>query len=457
MTSEWKRLRGRRVEKAAAELGRIAREFKRRAPASALRLGFENGLELLLDSRAPLRERLLLDPAFDYWLFLWEKHFGVPGPEENWRLQFGLLQGFAAASALAGGRPLETTIVADEHAHVHIYGTPLYVELPKALALAALKLRAGPGGLELRAPGGRVWKASRQALDAHDSRSDLGRGAALRRFPLVAGSMQAAGCGLLLTQGVIMHGLARLDEKRLARFCGSLETALARLGKSAPELREEMLDLVTALVPLADPEKHGSVSSSYVNLRGAVCLSHSDDPLLQAETLIHEFCHQKMNHLLAWDPILMPGQSAQIFWSPWRPDARRLRGLILGAHAFLNVADFLLGCVDEAADERERVQLMCSVARRLFEVEAALESAMGYGTYTEFGAGFMLEMSRRLRTVFHGAQVFPTRLVDEARERVAAHRSAYCLPLTGIYKERDAAPAAPAQRYAAASGRRAAQ
>jgi len=186
---------------------------------------------------------------------------------------------------------------------------------------------------------------------------------------------------------------------------------------------------------VAASPKFGSVSSSYVNLRGAICLSHCEDPILQAETLIHEFCHQKMNQLMVVEPILLPGQSGQVFYSPWRKDPRRLRGLMLGAHAFLNVSKYLLGSLSRGSFREEAgVDAMLNVAQRLYQIESALRTLAIYGSCTEFGREFILGMWRELGLLFHGIQWFPGALIAEARENAQKHRAQFALSDTGFHK-----------------------
>ena len=235
--------------------------------------------------------------------------------------------------------------------------------------------------------------------------------------------------------GVSMHGLAHLDEAAKARFIAVLQQALVDMAREEPALLAEMTDMLRVLVPLENPMNYGSVSSSYVNMRGAICLSHSEDPLLQAETLIHEFCHQKLNQLMIVEPLLRGGQAGQVFYSPWRKDARRLRGLLLGAHAFLNVSRYMLRSISRQSYRREQsLDAMVNVASRLFQVESALRTLSFYASYTEFGERFHAGLWRELGLLFHGIQGFPAALVKEARDNAAAHQAEHALFDTGFHK-----------------------
>jgi HEXXH motif-containing protein len=208
--------------------------------------------------------------------------------------------------------------------------------------------------------------------------------------------------------------------------------------------------MITALIPLENSQTYGSVSSSYMDLKGAIALSHSEDPLLQAETLIHEFCHQKMNQLLIADPILLPGQSGQVFYSPWRPDARRLRGLLLGAHAFLKVGRYLArSLAREARPEADEIEIMVNVARRVHQVDAAMNALTGYGSFTEFGRRFVLGMWRELTLLKHAVMWFPPALLAEQRAACEEHRRRFALFDTGFYRGADFVDGVPRAAFQA--------
>lgn len=435
LTCEWKGVFSCRVRKALSDFKAIEKKFSLQAPASARKSLYTQGLRYFGRSRSPFRDQIVTHPSFDYWLFLWEKHFSQSCDEENWELQFGLFQGFAAQLAISSGDRGRFDLKLDPDAHFHFYGGSAVLKFPKTLALKRARLELGADYVSVRDAEGLHARFPREFFMG-SRRAQSGR-VELDFSRRIIPSLSVESCGFLITHGVAMHGLARLSEKQEKDFAFVLGTALAHIQERDAALYAEMTDLLRVLTPLANPSIHGSVSSSYVNMRGTICLSHSKDALLQAETLIHEFCHQKMNQLLLVDPILLPGQGGQVFYSPWRPDARRLRGLILGAHAFLNVANYLIKSLRrEDYEYRDRISIMCNVARRLFEVEQAVSSACTYGRFTDFGQRFILDIWGKLGELFHAVQWFPPALIREAKTAARKHRRDYALPLTGIHKSK---------------------
>lgn len=145
-----------------------------------------------------------------------------------------------------------------------------------------------------------------------------------------------------------------------------------------------------------------------------------------------------MNQLLIADPVLLPGQGGQVFYSPWRDDARRLRGLLLGAHAFLNVARYLARSLSrETYPEAQHIEVMVNVSRRVLQVEEALRSLILYGSFTEFGRRFVLGLWREVGALHHAIQWFPPALLKEQRVECDSHRKQFALGDTGFHKGKD--------------------
>lgn len=434
-TPEWRWVARRRVTESLSRLGAVAKAFPRLAPPAVSRAGYLRGLRYFLRQGGSGRDALCAHPGLDYWLFLWDRHFGMPVSLPDWHLQMGLFQGFAAWLAVLRRDRADFDSVLDPDARLHFYGSPFYLEYPKGSAQKPVRIRVRGDRLEVLGPGRVKVRATLEELGGLSASGASQGPVRLFRSPEIIPGMAVEDKAWLLRHGVTVHGLARPDAKGLERFVSVLKSALSEMSRGDPELAVELCDMVRLIVPLENPLKLGSVSSSYVNMRGAICLSHAEDPLLQAETLIHEFCHQKMNQLMVVEPILLAGQSGQVFYSPWRKDPRRLRGLLLGAHAFLNVSRHLLGCLSRDSFRRkEGLDIMLNVALRLYQVEAALRTLAFYGSFTEFGRRFVLGMSRELGVLFHAAQWFPRGLLKEARDKCLEHKAEFSLLDTGLYK-----------------------
>lgn len=440
LTPQWRQVHRRRLDETRRGLREALSRLKKEGPASARRRRYAAAAAFLVGAQGPVADRALEHPALDYWLSLFRSHFARPCEEEDWHLQFGLLGGFAAGLALRLGKPLSCDAVLDPDGSLFLYGTPWALDFAEASrAPVSIAVKAG------------VLTVAGEGLEAVFSLDGAVSGGPARRLTEIVPGVVVDDRGWLQVHGVVMHGLLRLDEAGREAFAAPIRRAFQDMAERDPKLCAELTDLLHVLTPLDNPQKHASVSSSYMTARGLIALSPSDDPLLQAETLIHEFCHMKLNQLIAADPLLLPGQGGQVWYSPWRPDARRLRGLLIGAHAFLNVGRYLARSLQrEDYPDEQALEVMSNVARRLFQVETAMKAVTENAALTPFGREFVVGMWRELGLLRHAVQWFPPGLVAEQKLECDKHYAERALPGTFIHKTAELSDLVPRARFAPA-------
>lgn len=139
------------------------------------------------------------------------------------------------------------------------------------------------------------------------------------------------------------------------RWLSALDAARARIATFAPELAAEHAQLLAGVVPVGiDGEK--SLSASYQEAIGLVYLSLHPSSVTMTEALVHEVQHSKLN-LLSWsDPLIH--NSAQLYFSPVRPDPRPLWGVLLAAHAFLPVARLHRAMLDAGSPDADHARFL---------------------------------------------------------------------------------------------------
>ena len=156
----------------------------------------------------------------------------------------------------------------------------------------------------------------------------------------------------------------------------TFETALAILTKAIPAVAGSLLphvDLVCRVVPPPGAETT-IVSSSFRNISGVVFLSDAvlADPLLTAEHLLHEACHQRYSELARDASILCEGYDEAAggkIVAPWhRPSAdTALWGIdkaLTAAHVYLHLAYFY-GMLHDVGTPRAAAEPEL-IRRRLF-------------------------------------------------------------------------------------------
>jgi len=399
ITPEWEAVKLDRISKSIRRL-KIITESAHNWKITARDKQHLNGIKKFILSRSPLRNILITHPCFDHWLHLWSLSRTRSTQLE---MKFGKEIVFSASTDLNG--------------RFYFYGTPYYLQLPGNKFPAIFKIRL---------------QNKNVLLDIENGERISTR---LSRISEIIPGICTDSSNWLLTCDIAQQDLATLKGNHKDKFIFTLKSALADIEKKEPSLYAEMLEMLHTIIPLTSPSSDISVSSSYSTLRGAIALSPSEDILIQAETLIHEHCHQKINQLLPLEPMLLHGQSSRIFYSPWRTDARHLRGILLGAHAFLNVARYLAKTIKtDAIPKEKRFYIMSMMARRIFQTQDALQTLSYYGSFTEFGRRFLLGCWKELGVLRQGIERYPADILKEQKKYCANHRKAYALPGLGIHK-----------------------
>ncbi len=128
---------------------------------------------------------------------------------------------------------------------------------------------------------------------------------------------------------------------------GSLAEALALIAEVWPASVVDVLAMVRSIVPLTAPPGHiYNTSSGQTPSVVQLTIRPDEDAFCLAETMVHEAAHVKLDAVWDLEPLLIDDGTDR-HRHPWLPDLRPLRGALLGAQAFLNVAEF-----DRRAAER---------------------------------------------------------------------------------------------------------
>jgi len=421
-TRQWNQMLERRSRRALGELKDLT---------AAAEAGVADGarlLEAVLAAPRPVRDALARFPAFDYWLYRSRGFLRENDRGGQWSAHVESFASFSAAAAVLGRLArAEFPAKLSAEARFHITGTREFFEFPAECASQPALVTVENGRASVRLPSGREGER--------------------RELPEAAASLWVESRDPLVMGPVRVHPPAKQSPEEERRYAHVLAASLRRLRCLDPEFCGEMESFLRLLIPLENTLGRASVSSSYDVLRGALALSHSEDCLLQEETLIHEFSHQKLNLLADEEPLIAPGQAGQVFYSPLREDPRRLRGLLLGAHAFINVNRYLIRVLrEEPLEKAARDSVTRNICRRLFHVEDMLRSVSGYASLTRFGKSFTLRLWREQMGHHHEALRFPEEIVAFARAAYREHRDRHAWGDTGFVKPAlrvvDASPAA---------------
>jgi HEXXH motif-containing protein len=119
-------------------------------------------------------------------------------------------------------------------------------------------------------------------------------------------------------------------------FSSSLEVVAHR----APEYLDWIADGVHTIVPV-EPPPGVSVSGSRQNVDGVVVIGLPVDSVSLGELLVHEASHQ-MLHLVEAAAAISNGYDEHQYFSPFARAERDIRRMLVGFHAFANIALYYL-------------------------------------------------------------------------------------------------------------------
>lgn len=197
------------------------------------------------------------------------------------------------------------------------------------------------------------------------------------------------------------------------RIQGAWEVLVRHHGWAAGQLAEG----VSVIVPLTARSEADLESATSPAAFGAIATCWPPDPVIMAETLVHEFQHLKLCGLLDMVRLMEPCEER--VYAPWRPDPRPAAGLLQGVYAHLGVACFWNAQrhAETEPDEILRAQVMFERWRST--IDPAIATLLRTGCLTPAGirfAGLLRDQGRLL-----AAETVPARARDLAREVALDH------------------------------------
>ncbi|HET6619915.1 MAG TPA: HEXXH motif-containing putative peptide modification protein [Dongiaceae bacterium] len=124
------------------------------------------------------------------------------------------------------------------------------------------------------------------------------------------------------------------------RCAPMVELALAAVARHEPELFAQMRLALSAVA--VKPRASGEFQSmSFSDFPGAFIVSYVAHPYLIAESMVHELHHNRLFAIESTVPLVEDTDAgAALYYSPFRPDPRPIRGLLHGLYVFTAVWRF---------------------------------------------------------------------------------------------------------------------
>lgn len=182
------------------------------------------------------------------------------------------------------------------------------------------------------------------------------------------------------------------------------------------DFAEELSEGVSVIVPFGPWSSMEGASSPIAY--GAIAVSRKKSTFELAETLIHEMQHSKLNTLLEFAELQVPG-SGKLGYAPWRDDPRPTSGILHGVLAFTTAVEFWRGQRHAECPARRLADFHYAYRKR--QVRHTIASLVAAEDLTDLGHRFVELLSNRLDRVEHDK--VPGDVVEAVGKMTTEHRT----------------------------------
>lgn len=187
--------------------------------------------------------------------------------------------------------------------------------------------------------------------------------------------------------------LERKNKVEILELLNTIDLAFDIIERSEYEDFSNLTKRLKYFVPIQPP--NGSLpSSSNSTVDGMIWFSYTDNHLLLAEMIIHEYSHQKLFQLQDCDPLISHsvhgnGWDEAKYYSPWRDDPRPINGVFHGFVVFTEAALFWYNLIRKKVVKGDELEL-CKQRFGLLvsQLKLAQESISGEYNFTNNGFHF---------------------------------------------------------------------
>ncbi|MBX9809855.1 hypothetical protein K2X92_05685 [Candidatus Gracilibacteria bacterium] len=194
--------------------------------------------------------------------------------------------------------------------------------------------------------------------------------------------------------------------------------------KVSPGFMDEIDHIIKKIIPFGiSSGSHNS--GSYSDVIGHLLMSYPVDmpnpELALLEAILHEYNHNKLNLIMQTETLILSNKQ-EIYYSPYRPDARHIHGIYLGIHALAGAFWVILhahvsGIISLSQAWQEKSVLY------VLKNGLSLQVLDKYGEFSPLGKDILEEM-RRVHMECLGfikqAQISPS-IIKRAKEALISH------------------------------------
>jgi HEXXH motif-containing protein len=200
--------------------------------------------------------------------------------------------------------------------------------------------------------------------------------------------------------------LRDLPEEFQLRNILLVKEALALVERHQPETLQQLGDLIKVIA--LKPAMSGGYSNvSLSDLPGAFILSAVQEPYWIADSLIHEFFHNRLFFITEEEPIFAEAEADEDadnpgeFYSPWRMDLRPLSGLLHALYVYTGVCKYWFSVWRSGeTDGMRRAYVEDQAIRWMYAIRIGAHQLRTRARFTEFGAALFSEMEKEAESLW---------------------------------------------------------
>jgi HEXXH motif-containing protein len=208
---------------------------------------------------------------------------------------------------------------------------------------------------------------------------------------------------------------SEVPSEEYAAWEQDLKATVTLLAECWPEMEQEIGQALRAIIPVRSHQDSIHVSCSKDVMAFALLMS-TGSPAMLAEAIIHEFGHNVLNVITEFDEVFAePRRTQPDLYSPWRPDARPLGGLLHAVFVFERVCEFYLRYLSRHVDEEITHRFRLMTLRNVIglEVVQPVREALG-------SAGKEILSTLQARVKSHAERLTPADW-ELAKEELIGH------------------------------------
>jgi hypothetical protein len=135
-----------------------------------------------------------------------------------------------------------------------------------------------------------------------------------------------------------------------------------------------------------------------------------------AECILHESMHQVLFRVETMADVLETGTDQELYYSPWRSDARPIRMCIHGAYVFTGISAFWLRLLEANHSLAQEDFVLTTIYKRAKQIEIALAQAFKYGKLTAFGEELVNGIDFEIKKLYRDSGINSTYFPNVDRE-----------------------------------------